>query len=48
MILLDEDFSQRQTAGFRGQDGMDSTGEKSNDTGLTWQHDFTMPHQRVT
>jgi hypothetical protein len=48
MIRLDEDFSQRQTARFRGPDVIDSTGEKSNDTGLTWQHDFTMTYQRVT
>ena len=48
MILLDEDFSQRSTARFRGQDGMDSLGEMSNDTGVTWQPDFTMAYQRVT
>ena len=48
MVFLDEDFSQRHTARFRGPDVIDSTGEKSNDTGLTWQHDFTMTYQRVT
>jgi hypothetical protein len=48
MILLDDDFSQRHTARFRGQDGMDSTGEMSHDTGVTWQPDFTMTYQRVT
>ena len=48
MVLLDEHFSQRHTARFRGPDVIDSTGEKSNDTGLTWQHDFTMTYQRVT
>ena len=48
MVLLDEDFSQRSTARFRGPDVMESTGEKSHDKGVTWQHDFTMTYQRVT
>jgi hypothetical protein len=48
MIHLDEVFSQRQTARFRGPDVMVSTGEKSHDKGITWQHDFTMTYQRVT
>ena len=48
MSRLDEDFSQRQTARFRGPDVIDSTGEKSYDTGVTWQPDFTMTYQRVT
>jgi len=48
MILLAEDFSQRHTARFRGPDDMESTGEMSHDTGVTWQHDFTMTYQRVT
>ena len=48
MIFLDEDFSQRHTARFHGPDVIDSTGEKSFDTGVTWQHDFTMTYQRVT
>ena len=48
MILLDEEFSQRVTARFRGPDGMDSTGELSHDTGVTWRPDFTMTYQRVT
>ena len=48
MIFLDEDFSQRQTARFRGPDVIYSTGEKSFDAGDTWQHDFTMTYQRVT
>jgi hypothetical protein len=42
MIRLDEDFSQRFTARFRGPDVMESTGEISHDTGLTWRPDFTM------
>lgn len=46
MIRLDEDFSQRTTARFRGPDAMDSTGEVSHDRGVTWQHDFTMTYQR--
>ena len=48
MIRLDDDFSQRFTARFRGPDVMDSSGEVSYDTGVTWQPDFTMTYQRVT
>jgi hypothetical protein len=48
MIYLDEDFSQRQTARFRGPDLMVSTGEKSHDAGVTWHPDFTMTYRRVT
>ena len=47
MIRLDEDFSQRSTARFRGPDVMESTGEISRDNGVTWQPDFTMTYQRV-
>jgi hypothetical protein len=47
MICLDEDFSQRSTARFRGPDAMESTGEVSHDNGVTWQPDFTMTYQRV-
>jgi hypothetical protein len=48
MIRLDEDFSQRFTARFRGPDVMESTGEISHDTGLTWRPDFTMTYRRIT
>jgi hypothetical protein len=47
MIRLDEDFSQRSTARFRGPDAMESTGEVSHDNGVTWQPDFTMTYRRV-
>ena len=47
MIRLDEGFSQRSTARFRGADVVDSTGEASYDRGVTWQPDFTMIYQRV-
>src|SRR5215218_5999057 len=47
IIRLDDDFSQRCTARFRGSDAMTSTGENSHDLGVTWQHDFTMTYQRV-
>jgi hypothetical protein len=47
MIHLDEDFSQRFSARFRGPDVMESTGETSYDRGVTWQPDFTMTYQRV-
>ena len=48
MIRLDEDFSQRYTARFLGPDVMDSTGEMSDDAGVTWHPDFTMTYQRIT
>ena len=47
MIRLDGDFSQRFTARFRGADAMDSTGEVSDDSGVTWRPDFTMTYERV-
>jgi hypothetical protein len=47
IIRLDEDFSQRSTARFRGPDAMESTGEVSYDKGVSWQPDFTMTYQRV-
>jgi hypothetical protein len=48
MIHLEEDFSQRHTARFRGPDAIESTGEMSYDTGVTWQPLFEMSYQRVT
>ena len=47
MIRLDEEFSQRHTARFRGSDAMESTGEVSHDNGATWRPDSTMTHRRV-
>ena len=47
MIRLDEDFSQRSTARFRGPDIVESIGEVSHDNGVTWQPDFTMTYRRV-
>ena len=47
MVRLDEDFSQRYTARFRGADIMESTGEMSHDNGVRWQPDLTMTHRRV-
>ena len=47
MVRLDEDFSQRFTARFRGPNVMDTTGELSHDAGVTWQPDFTMTLQRI-
>jgi hypothetical protein len=47
MIRLDEEFSRRSTARFRGPDVMESTGEISQDNGVTWQPDFTTTYQRV-
>jgi hypothetical protein len=48
MVRLDDDFSQRSTARFRGPDAIDTTGELSTDAGVTWQPDFTMTAQRVS
>jgi hypothetical protein len=48
MINLDEEFSQRQTARFRGPNVIDSTGERSYDACVTWQPDYRMTYQRVT
>jgi hypothetical protein len=48
MIRLDEDFSQRFTARFRGPDVMESTGEISHNNGVTWRPDFTMTYWRIT
>jgi hypothetical protein len=47
MIRLDEDFSQRSTARFRGPDAMESSGEVSYDNGVTWQPDFTTTYRRI-
>jgi len=47
MIRLDEEFSQRHIARFRGPDAMESTGEVSHDNGATWRPDSTMTHRRV-
>ena len=47
IIRLDEDFSQRSTARFRGPDAMEPTGEVSYGKGVSWQPDFTMTYQRV-
>ena len=46
-IRLDEDFSQRSSARFRGPDAVESTGEVSHDNGMTWQPDFTMTYRRI-
>ena len=48
MIHLDEEFSQRQTARFRGPNVIESTGERSYDAGVTWQPDYTMTYQRLS
>jgi hypothetical protein len=47
MIRLDDDFSQRYTARFDGDDRIETSGEISRDLGATWQHDFAMTHLRV-
>jgi hypothetical protein len=47
MIRLDEGFSQRFTAQFRGPDIMVGTGDVSYDAGVTWQPDFSITCQRV-
>lgn len=47
MVHLDEHFSQRYTARFRGRDVIDASGEKSYDNGVSWEPDFTMRFQRI-
>jgi hypothetical protein len=47
IVRLDEDFSQRCQAQFRGPDAMESNGEVSDDRGVTWRRDFTMTCLRV-
>jgi hypothetical protein len=46
IVRLDPEFSQRTTARFQGLDVMDCTGERSDDTGASWQPDFTMTCRR--
>lgn len=48
MIRIDEDFSQRDVARFRGPDIIDGSGEISYDAGTTWQPDFTITWRRGT
>ena len=48
IVRLDEDFSQRSTARFRGPDAMEGTGEASHDLGATWLPDFTITYRRAT
>ena len=47
IVRLDEDFSQRCRARFRGPDAMESNGEVSDDRGFTWRADFSMIYRRV-
>jgi hypothetical protein len=48
MVMVADEFSQRVSARFRGPDAMDSTGEASYDSGVTWQPDFAATYQRAT
>jgi len=48
MTRLDPVFSQRTSARFRGADSMECLGERSSDSGTTWQQDFTMELTRVS
>ena len=47
MERIDPEFSQRYTARYVGPDAIESEGERSDDGGATWQHDFTMSYLRV-
>lgn len=47
MVRLDEDFSQRYAARFRGPDVTEGSGERSHDGGTTWQPDFTITCRRI-
>ena len=45
-IRRDEDFWQRASVRFAGDDAMEGTGENSHDQGATWEHDYTMSFVR--
>ena len=47
MVRIDDDFSQRFVGRFRGPDAIDCVGERSGDSGATWQHDFSMELRRT-
>ena len=47
MVRLDDEFSQRFVGRFEGTERIDCVGERSDDSGATWQHDFTMELNRI-
>jgi len=47
MTHLEDEFSQRSTALFRGPDALECHGEYSDDRGATWHHDYRMSYARV-
>jgi hypothetical protein len=46
--VSDDGLSQRATARFPHDDAIDGFGQRSTDTGLTWEPDFTMTLTRAT
>ncbi|MFC4455671.1 hypothetical protein [Deinococcus sonorensis] len=47
MIHLDPDFAQRSTSRFQERDILETTGEQSQDGGVSWQSDFAMICRRL-
>ena len=47
MTWLDPDFSQRQTARFLDENTIDVDGERSSDSGVSWEHDFRVELHRI-
>lgn len=47
MVREGEDFWQRSSATFLGEDAMEGVGEISYDGGRTWQHDFAITYTRT-
>ena len=46
-IRRDEDFWQRSSVRFVGDDAMEGTGENSHDQGSTWDHDYAIALRRA-
>jgi hypothetical protein len=47
LVRIDDEFSQRSTSRFEGDDRVETTGERSFDAGATWEPDFTMTLRRL-
>jgi len=47
LVRIDEDFSQRSSSRFEGNDRVETVGERSYDGGATWEPDYTLTLRRV-
>jgi hypothetical protein len=47
LVRVAEDFSQRSTSRFEGDDRVETVGERSYDGGATWEPDYTLTLRRV-